>query len=115
MFCNSLGGSDDVKALCVCNCVFTMSDVVDAIQVALIFFIVHVLAFGFHNLDGVMAEENLTRRPAEELMLIFSWVQSVQFTLLQQLFMLDRGEKNILWSRKRKNTLLQVKVLHSKS
>lgn len=46
--------------------VFTVSDVVDAIQVALTIFIVHVLAFGSHDLDGVLAEENLTGRPAEE-------------------------------------------------
>lgn len=43
---------------CACT-VPTMSDVVDAIQVLLIFFIVHVLTPGSDNLDGVMAEENL--------------------------------------------------------
>lgn len=49
------------------NCVFTMSHIVDAIQVLLSFFIIHVLAFGLHNLDGVMAEVDLTGWPAEEL------------------------------------------------
>lgn len=42
-----------------------MSHIVDAVQVALSLFIVHVLAFGSHNLDGVMAEEDLTGRSAE--------------------------------------------------
>lgn len=63
-------------------CVFTMSHIVDAIQVALPFFIIHVLAFGLHNLDGVMAEENLTGWPAEKLKLTLACVQSVPFTLL---------------------------------
>lgn len=46
--------------------VFTVSDVVDAVQVALTLLVVHVLAFGPQNLDGVMAEENLTGGPADE-------------------------------------------------
>lgn len=50
--------------------VFTMSHIVDAIQVALPFFIIHVLASGLHNLDWVMTEENLTGWPAEELQLV---------------------------------------------
>lgn len=58
-----------------------MSHIVDAIQVALSFLIVHVLAFGLHNLDWVMAEENLTRGPAGKLKLILACVQSVPFTL----------------------------------
>lgn len=45
---------------------FTMSHVVDAIQVGLSLLIIHVLAFGSDDLDGVMAEEDLTRRPIEE-------------------------------------------------
>lgn len=53
-----------------------MSHVVDAIQVALPFLIIHVLAFGTHNLDRVMAEENLTGRPTEGRVLTFLWVQS---------------------------------------
>lgn len=51
---------------------FTVSHVVDAVQVLLSFFIVHVLAFGSNDFDGVMAEENLTGRPAEELVLILN-------------------------------------------
>lgn len=47
-------------------CVFTMSHIVDAVQVALSFLIIHILAFGSHNLDWVMAEKNLTRWPAAE-------------------------------------------------
>lgn len=38
----------------------TMGDIVDAVQVLLAFFIVHVLTPGSDDLDGVMAEENLT-------------------------------------------------------
>lgn len=64
-------------SLCICMCVFTMSHIVDAIQVALSFLIIHVLAFGLHNLDGVMAEENLTGGPAEGLQLIIARVQCV--------------------------------------
>lgn len=44
---------------------FTMGNVVDAVQVALAVLIVHVLAFGCHDLDGIVAEENLARRPAK--------------------------------------------------
>lgn len=62
--------------------VFTVSDVVDAIQVALTIFIVHVLASGFHDLDRVLAEENLTGWPAEERVFVTSWVQSVQLILV---------------------------------
>lgn len=43
-----------------------MSHIVDAVQVALSFLIIHILAFGSHNLDWVMAEKNLTRWPAAE-------------------------------------------------
>lgn len=46
---------------------FTVSHIVDAVQVALSCFIIHVLAFGLNYLDGVMAEENLTRWPAENV------------------------------------------------
>lgn len=63
---------------------FTVGHVVDAIQVALSFLIIHVLAFGLHNLDGVMAEENLARWPAEERTLIFPRGRGVPFTLLAQ-------------------------------
>lgn len=45
---------------------FTMSYIVDAIQVGLSLLIIHVLPFSSDDLDGVMAEENLTGRPAEE-------------------------------------------------
>lgn len=43
-----------------CSCTFTVSDVVDAVQVALALLIVHVLAFSGDDLDGIVAEEDLT-------------------------------------------------------
>lgn len=43
-----------------------MSDVVDAVQVAPARFVEHVLTFGPHHLDGVVAEEDLTGRPADD-------------------------------------------------
>lgn len=48
-----------------------MSHIVDAVQVALALLVVHVLAPGLHNLDGVMAEEDLAGRPAKEPLLLF--------------------------------------------
>lgn len=66
MYCTYFLLTSVCMCLCVCHCVFTMGDIVDAVQVALSFLIIHVLAFGLHNLDGVMAEENLTRWPTEE-------------------------------------------------
>lgn len=65
--------------MCACSCVLTVSHVVDAVQVALPFLIIHVLAFGSHDLDGVMAEENLTGRPANEATLTFPCVETVFF------------------------------------
>lgn len=67
-------------------CVFTVSHVVDAVQVALAFLIVHVLASGTHDLDRVMAEEDLTGRPAEELMLVRGFgeeIHSQNFNIFQ--------------------------------
>ena len=61
-----------------CNCVFTVSHVVDAVQVALAFLIVHVLTSGSHDLDRVMAEEDLTGRPAEELTLVRRFGEEIQ-------------------------------------
>lgn len=46
-----------------------MSDVVDAVQVALALLIVHVLAFSGDDLDGIVAEEDLTRWPEDRTML----------------------------------------------
>lgn len=43
-----------------------MSDIVDAVQVLLAFLVIHVLTFGLYYLYGVMAEEDLAGRPAEE-------------------------------------------------
>lgn len=40
-------------------CAYTVCDIVDAIQVLLSFFIVHVLTPGSDDLNRVMAEENL--------------------------------------------------------
>lgn len=77
--------------VCAHICVFTMSHIVDAIQVALSFFIVHVLAFGLHDLDRVMAEENLTRWPANKGILIFPYVQTVPFTLCKPFFLCCTG------------------------
>lgn len=48
-----------VKNTQACSCWFTVGDVVDAVQVALAVLIVHVLAFGCHDLDGIVTEENL--------------------------------------------------------
>lgn len=50
----------------LCERVFTVSDVVDAVQVLLAFLVIHVLTFGLYYLYGVMAEEDLAGRPAEE-------------------------------------------------
>lgn len=50
-----------------CVCVFTVCDIVDAVQVALTFLVVHVLTFGFYYLYRVMAEEDLAGGPAEEI------------------------------------------------
>lgn len=52
-----------------CSCAFTVSNVVDAVQVALALLIVHVLAFSGDDLDGVVAEEDLTRWPGERTVL----------------------------------------------
>lgn len=43
----------------VMPCACTVGDIVDAVQVLLAFFIVHVLTSGSDDLDGVMAEEHL--------------------------------------------------------
>lgn len=43
-----------------------MCHVVDAVQVALTSLVIHVLTFGFYYLYGVMAKEDLARRPAEK-------------------------------------------------
>lgn len=53
-------------------CVFTVSHIVDAIQVSLSCLIKHVLAFRLHDLDGVMTEEDLTGRPTEEDVLLLN-------------------------------------------
>lgn len=50
----------------VCSCWLTVGDVVDAVQVALAVLIVHVLAFGCHDLDGIVTEENLAWRPERD-------------------------------------------------
>lgn len=52
---------------CECVRVCTVSHVVDAVQVTLAFLVIHVLTFGLYYLYGILAEEDLTGRPAEEL------------------------------------------------
>lgn len=58
--------SNESGKMCgTCVCVFTVCDIVDAVQVALTFLVIHVLTFGFNYLYGVVAEEDLAGRPAE--------------------------------------------------
>lgn len=66
----------------MCVCAFTMGHVVDAIQVPLSFLIVHVLASGSHNLDGIMAEENLTRRPAIQPIILITVASNINNGML---------------------------------
>lgn len=51
-----------------------MRHVVDAVQVALTFLVIQELTFGFHDLDGVVAEEYLTGRPVARIFPVMSFI-----------------------------------------
>lgn len=53
-----MAGSGRLGTRCT-GVLLTVGDVVDAVQVALAVLVVHVLAFSCHDLDGIVAEEDL--------------------------------------------------------